>query len=133
MLEWLQFGLTAVLLTIGLLAMCAGVLGSYKLKFVLNRMHAAGMIDTAGMLFCSLGLAVAAGWSVTAVKLMLAVVLLWCTSPVSSHLIARLVVSTEKNLKEHCSVSDSAIPTPAVADRAGDPEEFSASMEVKDE
>ena len=106
MLEWLQFALTAVFLLVGLLAMCAGVLGSYKLKFVLNRMHAAGMIDTAGMLFCSLGLAIAAGWSVTAVKLILAVLLLWCTSPVSSHLIARLVVSTEKNLQEHMEVKD---------------------------
>lgn len=106
MLEWLQFILTALFLVIGLCAMCAGVLGSYKLKFVLNRMHAAGMIDTAGMFFCSLALAIAAGWTVTAAKLLLAVLLLWCTSPVSSHLIARLVVSTEENLRDHMEVQD---------------------------
>lgn len=104
MLEWLRFAVVAVCVFTGLAAMCIGVFGSYRLKFVLNRMHAAGMLDTAGLLFLSLGLAVACGWSVTSLKLMLAVAIQWCTSPVSSHLIGRLVIFSEENLQEHMEV-----------------------------
>ena len=66
MLEWLKFIAVALCLTAGLAAMCAGVFGTYRLKYVLNRMHAAGMLDTSGLFFISLGLAIAAGFGITA-------------------------------------------------------------------
>ena len=104
MLEWFKFIAVALCVLAGLAAMCVGVLGTYRFKFVLNRMHAAGMLDTAGLLFLSLGLAVACGWSITSLKLMLAVLLQWCTSPVSSHLIGRLVVFSEEELDKYMEV-----------------------------
>ena len=104
MLEWLKFIAVALCLTAGLAAMCAGVLGTYRLKYVLNRMHAAGMLDTSGLFFISLGLAIAAGFGITAAKLMLAVLLQWCTSPVSSHLIGRLVVFSEEHPENYMEV-----------------------------
>ena len=105
MLEWLKFIVVALCLAAGLGAMCIGVFGSYRLKFVLNRMHAAGMLDTSGLFFISLGLAVAAGFGVTSAKLMLAVLMQWCTSPVSGHLIGRLVVFSEEHLDKYMEVN----------------------------
>jgi len=104
MLEWLKFIAAALCVAAGLGAMCIGVFGTYRLRFVLNRMHAAGMLDTAGLFFLSLGLAIACGWSVTSAKLMLSVLIQWCTSPVSGHLIGRLVVFSEEQLDKYMEV-----------------------------
>lgn len=104
MLEWIRFGVVAALLLGGLFAMCAGIIGSFRLKFVLNRMHAAGMLDTAGLCLISLALVMAVGADVTSVKLIMAVLLQWCTSPVSGHLIARLVVASEEHLEKYMEV-----------------------------
>ena len=52
------------------------------------------MIETAVMVF--------SGLNFTTLKMALIVVFLWCASPVSSHLIARLEVSTNDRLKKYC-------------------------------
>ena len=53
MMEWIRFGLTAVLLIAALVSFASAVTGVYRLDFVMNRMHAAGMGDTMGI-FCVL-------------------------------------------------------------------------------
>ena len=102
--EWLRFAIVAVLLCGGVFMILAGVFGAARFRFALNRMHAAGMIDTMGFGLCSLAMAVFFGLSWTSLKLLLAVVILWCASPVSSHLIGRLVVATEERLEDHMEV-----------------------------
>ena len=62
------------------------------------------MLDTSGLFFISLGLAIAAGFGITAAKLMLAVLLQWCTCPVSGHLIGRLIVFSEEHLENYMEV-----------------------------
>ena len=104
MFEWLRFGAVAALLAGGVFMVCAGVFGACRFRFVLNRMHAAGMIDTMGFGLCSLAMALYFGLDWTSLKLILAVALLWCASPVSSHLIGRLVVATEERLEDHMEV-----------------------------
>ena len=106
MLEWVRFALCAVCLLCGLAALCTGVLGVFRFHYVLNRMHAAGMMDTLGTLGCMLGLAIAGGISFTSVKLILTVAVLWCTSPVSSHLIARLVIASDDDAGAHMEVRE---------------------------
>ena len=93
MLEWLRFVLTAVSLLGGLFILITAVLGVYKFDYVLNRMHAAAMGDTLGILFCLLGLSISAPDVGVALKLLLIIAFLWISSPVSSHLIARLEVT----------------------------------------
>lgn len=44
------------------------------------------------------------GFNFTTLKMALIVVFLWFASPVSSHLLARLEVSTNENLNKHCQV-----------------------------
>ncbi|NLE69289.1 MAG: monovalent cation/H(+) antiporter subunit G [Clostridiales bacterium] len=93
MLDWLRFILTAGFLISGLLILITSVIGLYKFDYVLNRMHAAAMGDTLGILFCLLGLVISAPDVWVMLKLLLIIAFLWVASPVSSHLIARLEVT----------------------------------------
>ena len=93
MLDWLRFVLTTALLFSGLMILITAVIGVYKFDYVLNRMHAAAMGDTLGILFCLLGLVISSPDVWVALKLLLIIGFLWFSSPVSSHLIARLEVT----------------------------------------
>lgn len=104
MLDWIRFGLTALLLCVGLLVLCLAVSGVYRFKFVLNRMHAAAMGDTLGLMISLLGLAFSASDWATVVKFFLIVSFLWMASPVGSHLIARLEVTLNHNLHDEMEV-----------------------------
>lgn len=53
MLDWFRFVLTAVLMLAGLFVLLVGVVSQYRFRYVLNRMHAASMGDSLGMLLCS--------------------------------------------------------------------------------
>lgn len=104
MSEYIRFGISTFLIIIGLFITLSGIIGFYKFKFILNRMHAAALIDTLGLLFIALGLVVAKGFfnengnvDMTSVKIILVVVFLWMTSPISSHIISKLIYLTDSN------------------------------------
>lgn len=100
-IEWIRFLAGAVLLLIGLLIFLVQMIGVFRFKYVLNRMHAAAMGDTLGIGCCLLGLIVMSGFSFTSLKLLLVIIFLWFSSPVSSHLIARLEVATDEEPEKH--------------------------------
>ena len=104
MLEWIRFILSAALIIAGLLVMCLGVIGVYRFKYVLNRMHAAAMNDTMGIALVMLGLIVMSGFTFTSLKLLLVIIMLWLSSPVSSHLIGRLEITTNADISKHMEV-----------------------------
>jgi multicomponent Na+:H+ antiporter subunit G len=93
MLDWIRFGLTSGFLLAGLIILVTAVIGVFKFDYVLNRMHAAAMGDTLGLLFCLIGLTISAPDIWTALKFLLIICFLWLASPVSSHLISRLEVT----------------------------------------
>ena len=97
MLEWIRFFLTAACLLCGLFLMVTGVIGQFRLKYVLNRMHAASMGDSLGLLMILAGLSISAPDIWVVFKFLLTAGFLWITSPTGSHLIARL----ELTLSEH--------------------------------
>mgnify|MGYP003295453618 CR=1 FL=1 len=86
--------LAAVFIGIGVLAAGVGVLGLFRFSHVLNRMHAAAIVDTLAVLGVVLGLLLLFGLSVVSVKLLLILIFLWLTSPVASHLIAKMELLT---------------------------------------
>lgn len=94
MFEWIRFILGTGLLCIGVATFILEVFGVFKFRYVLNRMHAAAMGDTLGISISLVGLMIFSGLNFTTLKMMLIVVFLWLASPVSSHLIARLEVSS---------------------------------------
>ena len=103
-MEMLRFILGIAFIILGLLVFVIQLIGVYKFKYILNRMHAAGMGDTMGISLCLFGAMFLFGLSYTTLKIALIVAFLWLASPVSSHLIARLEVTTNEQLEDYCKV-----------------------------
>lgn len=99
--EWVRFLAGTALLVCGLSIFLIEMIGVFRFKYVLNRMHAAAMGDTLGIGFSLMGLILMSGVSFTSLKLLLVIIFLWFSSPVSSHLIARLEVTTNEDEEEH--------------------------------
>ena len=104
MLEWIRFGITALFLLTALVLLCLSMLGVYRFKFSMNRMHAAAVGDTMGLFLALLGLAVSAPDWITVIKFFLIVCFMWVASPVASHLIARLEVTLNDKLEDEMEV-----------------------------
>lgn len=104
MSEWIVFSFAAILIVGGLLVSLLAAFGLFKFRFALNRMHAAAMCDTLAILLVLLGLIVTNGASLLSLKLGLIIVLLWCASPVSSHLLAHMEVIVSSKLKDNCEL-----------------------------
>ena len=105
-LEWIRFIIGTGLLLLGLITFAFELFGAFKLDYVLNRMQIAAMGDTLGIGISLLGLIVLSGFNFTSLKFLLVIIFLWCSSPVSSHLIARLEVFTYPKLAQHCDVPE---------------------------
>ncbi len=105
-MEGVRFCIVALFLLASLGMAVISVAGVFKFKFILNRMHAAAIIDSFALLLAMIGVAVAYGFSFATVKVFLIVLLVWVASPVSGHLIARLEVTTDKHLSEECEVRE---------------------------
>lgn len=101
LIEWVRFLAGAALLLTGIAIFVIEMIGVFRFRYVLNRMHAAAMGDTLGLGSCLLGLIVMNGLSFVSLKLFLVIVFLWFSSPVSSHLIARLEVTTDEEGEKH--------------------------------
>ena len=100
-IEWIRFLIGAGLLLFGLGIFAIEMIGVFRFKYVLNRMHAAAMGDTLGIGFSLVGLIIMSGLNFTSLKLLFVVVFLWFSSPASSHLIARLEVTTDEEKEKH--------------------------------
>lgn len=100
-IEWIRFFIGAAFLLTGLVIFVFEIIGVFRFRYVLNRMHAAAMGDTLGIGFCLLGLIIMNGLNFTSLKLFLVILFLWFSSPVSSHLIARLEVTTDEEKEAH--------------------------------
>ena len=105
-MEWVRFCVIALLLAASLGMAVISVAGVFKFKFILNRMHAAAIIDSFALLLAMIGVGVAYGFSFATLKVLLIVLLVWVASPVSGHLIARLEVTTDKHLSKECEVRE---------------------------
>lgn len=88
-------------LVLGLVVFVFEMIGVFRFKYVMNRMHAAAMGDTLGIGFSLLGLVLICGLNFTSLKMMCVIVFLWFSSPASSHLIARLEVTTDNDPEKH--------------------------------
>ena len=95
--------LSGFFILLGVLALLIGALGLLRLPDVYCRIHAVGMIDTAGASFVILGLAMHEGVSLVTVKLLFVGIFLFFTSPIATHAVAQVahksgVVPSGRNL-----------------------------------
>ena len=103
-IDGIRFVIGVGLLLVGLVFFITELIGLFKFKYVLNRMHVAGMGDTLGLSLTLLGTMCLSGFNLTTLKMALVVAFLWMASPVASHLISRLEVTTNENLEEYCTI-----------------------------
>ena len=96
--EWIRFFITAVLMLAGMLYFTAAVVGANRFGHAMNRLHAAGIGDTAGLLLVLLSLFVAAGIHVDTVKMAFILFFMFFTSPVSSHFLCQIEYYTNPKL-----------------------------------
>lgn len=94
-----------VLISVGVIFSILSVIGVFRFRYVLNRMHAAAIGDTLAILFVLLGLIVISGLNFTSLKLGVIIVFFWLASPVSSHLISNLVTEVDaKRIDKECKM-----------------------------
>ena len=117
MLEWVRFGFCALLTGCGLAVLLTGLVGLFRFRDALSRIHAAALYDTLGVLLMLGGLRVAQGLDITTLKMAVTIVLLWLASPVSSHLIARMKVISDEALTDHAQIR---CPEVVERERGGD-------------
>ena len=99
--------IACILLTgAGLCCLVSGVVGVFRFKYALNRVHAAALMDTVGILLMLLGVIVAIGFNFTSAKILVVIAFLWLTSPVSGHLIGRMEVTINDDLDKSMTVID---------------------------
>lgn len=106
MLEWLRFGLTAFFFLAGLITLFISIFGVYRMDYSLNRLHAAAITDTLTLMLFISGCIVASGVSITSAKLIIVLLLQWCTSPLVSHMFVKAKLRTDEKLSLHCSLPE---------------------------
>ncbi len=104
MYEWARFIAGCCFLLTGLVIFAIELYGAFHYHYVLNRMHMAAFGDTLGIGVSLVGLMIINGLNFTTLKLLLVIVFLWCASPVSSHLIARLETATNEKLDTYMEI-----------------------------
>lgn len=90
--------LAVLVMSVGVFSILVSALGLFRFKCVLNRIHAAAVTDTVGVLCLMTGLALLCGLTLTTVKLGVIVVFMWLAGPVVTHLIAKMELLTERNI-----------------------------------
>lgn len=100
----IRIGLGLLVLIIGIIFFLLEIIGIIKYKFLLNRMHAAGMGDTMGICLSLFGLMIINGLDFTTAKLFMVILFLWFASPTASHLISRLEAATDEELGHHVRI-----------------------------
>ena len=97
MIDWIIFGVSNAFIFVGLFIACSAVFGLYRFNFVINRMHAAAMNDTLGILLVLVGLMIQSGFQYATLKMLIIIVFFWFASPVSGHLITKMQITIDKH------------------------------------
>lgn len=93
MMESIDFNLlrdiaSGIAFAVGVTFILIGAFGLIRLPDVWSRLHAAGVVDTAGAELVLLGMAIQAGFTQVTVKLLLIGLFLFVTSPTATHAVA---------------------------------------------
>jgi multicomponent Na+:H+ antiporter subunit G len=78
-----------ILIAAGSIFVLIGGIGLIRLPDFYTRIHAAGITDTMGAWLILVGLMFSAGWTLVTIKLVVLLLFLAVTSPLSSHALAK--------------------------------------------
>ncbi len=96
----------ALLYALAIFIFFTEVYGLFRFKYVLNRMHAAAMGDTLGIILIVAGTIVLRGLSLASIKLLLVLVFMFLTGPAVTHLIAGGELETNPDAKKEFTQED---------------------------
>ena len=105
-MDVIRFIACAIFTFCGLCCLVSGVVGVFRFKYALNRIHAAALMDTVGILLMLLGVICATGLTMTSGKILVVIAFLWMTSPVCGHLIGRMEITINDDLDKAMAVID---------------------------
>ncbi|WMI80212.1 cation:proton antiporter [Anaerotignum sp. MB30-C6] len=92
--------IAAIFMIAGLVIFLVSILGIFRFKYVLNRMHAAALGDTLGLGFVIIGLIILGINVFASLKLFLIILFFWMSGPIATHSIAKVEILTNKNFEE---------------------------------
>ena len=104
-MEIIRFVLAAIFLISGLFVLAVATIGLFRLKGALNRLHAAAKCDTLGALLVLTSMAILTGFNFTSLKLLILIIFIWVTNPVSVFMIGRAEVLTNPDVENECEVA----------------------------
>ena len=84
----------------GLFVFLCATFGVFRFKYVLNKMQAAALGDTMGLFLVVLGLMILSNGIFIYAKFILIILFFWLTSPIATHMIAKVELLTNKNAEE---------------------------------
>lgn len=82
------------------------IFSMYRFKYVLTRLTGIGLADTSGLALVIFGLIVSGVNFFTGFKLILILVFFWATSPIVTHMIARVEILTNPKYLERIKEND---------------------------
>ena len=92
--------IAAICIIAGLVLFLLSIFGVYRLKYVLNRMHAAALGDTLGLFLITLGLLIIGKDVFHMLKYVLIILFFWLSSPIATHMIAKVELLNNKDCEE---------------------------------
>lgn len=92
--------IVGIFICMGTIVFALSLLGIYRLKYVMNRMHAAAMGDTMGLGLVVIGLIILGHDVFHIAKYILVILFFWMSSPIASHMIGKVEMLTNKDYDE---------------------------------
>ena len=105
-LNAVRYFLGAVLVTGGLFFDAIQLIGVFRYKYVMNRIHAAAIGDTLGGGLILLGVFLINGFNLAGLKILFIMAFLWLTSPVAAHMVGKLEVLSKEHPEDCCPVKN---------------------------
>ena len=105
-MELIRFICAAFFISCGLILFGSATMGLYRLKFILNRIHASAKCDTLASVLILIGICIITGFTFTTLKIILVAIFIWLTNPVSIFMIGRAEVNTNPYLSDNVRFVD---------------------------
>lgn len=100
--------IASVFLAIAIFVFLSEVVGFFRFRYILDRIHAAGLGDTLGIMSVCIAAAILWGEANAVIKLVLIVGFMMLTGPVLTHLLSNMEVRSHKNAGHEYEEEDRA-------------------------
>lgn len=104
----IRLAIASLFLALGCFVFLSEVVGFFRFRYILDRIHAAGLGDTLGIMSMAIAAAILWGEVNAVIKLILIVGFMFLTGPVLTHLLSNIEVRSHKNAGHEYDEEDRA-------------------------